>query len=272
MPTETQPGAGETPTAIAVDAVGHHYVRPDTGETHHSLDRIDLTVPRGEFFCLLGPSGCGKSTLLNLIAGFEPVTAGSITAEGDVVSGPSASRGVAFQSDAALFPWLTVYENVTYGPRMRKLPRAQYRSRTHEALELVNLWEHRDKFPRELSGGMRQRCQIARLVTSDPATMLMDEPFGSLDAQTRRYLQREFVEIWMQNRKTVVFVTHDVTEAVLLGDRVGVMTRGPAARMKTIVPVDLPRPRDSSSPEFRRMVDSLTSDLEMTGSGGDDDE
>lgn len=249
---------------IAVEVVGarHEYVRPDTGTVYASLTDVDLTVDDGEFFSLVGPSGCGKSTLLNVIAGFEQLTDGQASAFGAPITEPSPERGMVFQTDAALFPWLTVAENVAYGPRVRHEPPTVVKDKTEAYLTLVGLADHAAKFPRELSGGMRQRCQIARVLANDARLLLMDEPFASVDAQTRRRLQREFATIWEETRKTVIFVTHDVAEAVLLGDRVGIMTSGPNARLQQIVDVDLARPRDTRSLEFVDLVDRLTHQLD----------
>lgn len=249
---------------IAVEIVGarHEYVRPDTGSIYSSLTGVNLTVEDGEFFSLVGPSGCGKSTLLNVIAGFEQLTDGQASAFGVPIAQPGPDRGMVFQTDAALFPWLTVGENVAYGPRVRGEAPAVVKEKTEYYLTLVGLDQHAAKFPRELSGGMRQRCQIARVLANDARLMLMDEPFGAVDAQTRRRLQREFASIWDKTKKTVIFVTHDVGEAVLLGDRVGIMTSGPNARLQQIVEVKLPRPRDTRSIEFIDLVDRLTHELD----------
>lgn len=245
---------------IRLEGVTHHYVRPGTRQIHPSVAEITLHIDSGEFFCLLGPSGCGKSTLLNVVAGFERPSAGTVTVGGEQVRGPGADRGVVFQSQSALFPWLTVAENVAYGPRARE-GRGRRDDRVASALDLVELSGSARKFPRELSGGMQQRCQIARVIANDPMIMLMDEPFGALDAQTRQRLQHQFVDIWQRARKTVLFVTHDVSEAVLLADRIGVLSSGPSAVLQEVVPVDMPRPRDSSSVEFAALVRSLSLSL-----------
>ena len=216
-----------------------------------ALDGIDLSVAPGELVCLLGPSGCGKSTLLNAIAGFAPPTAGTLLANGRPVVGPGPDRGMVFQ-EYALFPWMTVEANVAFGLELKGEPRAAIRTRVEELLRQLALWEFRDRFPKDLSGGMRQRVAIARVLAIDPPMLLMDEPFGALDALTRRNLQDELLRIWSALRKTIVFVTHGIEEAIYLADRVVVMTYRPG-RVKRIVPVPLARPRDTASPEFNAL-------------------
>jgi NitT/TauT family transport system ATP-binding protein len=201
-------------------------------------------VAQGEFFCLLGPSGCGKTTVLNMVAGFEAPSSGVVEVHGVAVSRPGPERGVVFQSDAALFSWLTVRENVEFGPRLRHLSRARRHEISDQFLALVNLTEHAKKLPTELSGGMKQRVQIARVLANEPDVLLMDEPFGALDAQTRRVMQRELMRIWTEMRRTVLFVTHDIDEAIILADRIGVMNIGPSSRIKAVVDNPLPRPRE----------------------------
>jgi len=232
------------------------------GGAYTALDGLDLAVREGEFFCLLGPTGCGKSTVLHLIAGFDQPTAGSIAVRGRPVTGPGADRGVVFQTELALFPWLTVEENVAFGLKMRGAPAAERAAVLDRNLDLVGLSKHRRKFPRELSGGMKQRVQIARALANDPDILLMDEPFGALDAQTRRRMQEEVVRIWTEARKTVVFITHDIGEAIWLADRIGVMTRGPAARVKEVVEVALPRPRKTMTPEFVEIYNALSASIQ----------
>ncbi|MGY0057522.1 ABC transporter ATP-binding protein [Streptomyces sp. LZ34] len=222
-----------------------------------AVQGISLDIAAGEFLCLLGPSGCGKSTLLSAMAGFVAVSEGSLTAQGAPVTGPNPGLGMVFQSSEALFDWMTVRQNVAFGPRMRGVPRAQQARLADEYLGLVGLRHCADRFPGQLSGGMRQRVQIARVLANEPSVVLMDEPFGALDAQTRQVLQEETERIWRASGCTVVFVTHDIDEAVLLGDRIAVMTAGPAASIKSLYPVDLPRPRDETDPavvELRRRL------------------
>ncbi len=216
-----------------------------------ALDGIDLDVERGELVCLLGPSGCGKSTLLNAIAGFSPPTSGTIVANGRPVTGPGPDRAMVFQ-EYALFPWMTVEKNVAFGLEMAKVPARERRERVDALLAMLNLREFRDRFPKDLSGGMRQRVAIARVLAIDSPMLLMDEPFGALDALTRRNLQDELLRIWAKLRKTIVFVTHGIEESIYLADRVVVMTYRPGT-VKRIVQVTLPRPRDPAAPEFNAL-------------------
>ena len=221
------------------------------GEPIRVLAGIDLEIGKGEFFCLLGASGCGKTTLLNLLAGFEHATSGELTLDGAPVTRAGRDRVVFFQNaDAALFPWLTAEDNVGFGLRVQGVERAKRAPIVERYLRLVGLWDDREKFPRQLSGGMKQRIQIARALAIDPAILLMDEPFAALDAITRRVMHGELLRIWAATGKTIVFVTHDVSEAVILADRIGVMTRGPASTLKAVLPIALPRPRDPADPRF----------------------
>ncbi|MBV9077980.1 MAG: ABC transporter ATP-binding protein [Methylobacteriaceae bacterium] len=222
---------------------------------------IDLEVAPGEFVALLGPSGCGKSTLLNGIAGFTPAAAGRVRVGDRPVTGPGIDRGVVFQSSEALFPWLTVRENVEYGARIRGVKARERARLAAEHLRMVGLSAAADKFPGELSGGMRQRAQIARVLANEPAVILMDEPFGALDAQTREVLQREVDRLWRETGATILFVTHDIAEAVLLADRVVTMTTGPRARIKTVAPIDLAHPRDLEQPGAVALVRLLRDDI-----------
>jgi NitT/TauT family transport system ATP-binding protein len=228
------------------------------------VSRIDLHITAGEFVCLLGPSGCGKSTLLNAIAGFVP-SHGQIRVADRPVGGPGVDRGVVFQSSEALFPWLTVRENVEYGLRLRGIAARQRAERADHYLSLVGLSQAAEKFPDALSGGMRQRAQIARVLVNEPSVVLMDEPFGALDAQTREVLQRELDRIWRTTGCTIVFVTHDIWESILLADRIVTMTAGPRATIKTIEAVDLPHPRDPADPAslalYRRLRDDIGAEV-----------
>jgi len=217
---------------------------PDRGREYLALADVSFAVAPGEFLCLLGPSGCGKSTVLRMVAGFLPASSGEVLIRGKPVKGPGMDRAVVFQGDAALFNWLTTEENVGFGLRMRRVPDAERRRIVAENIRLVGLEGFEHYYPSQLSGGMRQRVQIARVLANDPAILLMDEPFGALDAQTRGIMQQELSRIWSSRRKTVLFITHDIDESLLLGDRVAVMTAGPAATIKTLLDVPLPRPRE----------------------------
>jgi NitT/TauT family transport system ATP-binding protein len=219
--------------------------------TTDAIDEITLTVEQGEFMCLLGPSGCGKTTLLNIFAGFESPTSGHVFLDEVEIAGPGPDRGVVFQ-EHALFPWLTVYDNVRSGKRVRSRPAPMQRAIVEEQLALVGLEGFRQHYPHQLSGGMRHRAALARVLANEPEVLLMDEPFAALDAITRGFLQQELIRIWQQTRKTIVFVTHNIEEAVLLGDRISVMSPRPG-RVRSIIDVGLPKPRDVNSPEFNRI-------------------
>ena len=216
-----------------------------------AVDGIDLEIAAGEFVCLLGPSGCGKSTLMNAVAGFVPPTSGEILVRGEPVAGPGPDRGVVFQ-EYALFPWMTVRANVAFGLEMRHESKSQIAETVAALLQTLHLAEFANRFPKDLSGGMRQRVAIARLLALDSPILLMDEPFGALDALTRLNLQDELLRLWMQLKKTIFFVTHSIEESIYLADRIVVMTHRPG-RIKAIVPVTLPRPRDVSSPPFNEL-------------------
>jgi NitT/TauT family transport system ATP-binding protein len=235
---------------------------------HRVVADVDLVIAAGELVCLLGPSGCGKSTLLNVIAGFLPVSAGSALVGGRPVHGPGLDRGVVFQSAEALFPWLTARQNVEYGPRRRGISAAARAAAATRFLNLVGLRQVGERFPDQLSGGMRQRVQIARVLVNQPPVVLMDEPFGALDAQTRAVMQAELVRIWQATRPTILFITHDIAEAILLADRIVTMTAGPDARLKTVAPVALARPRDLLDPAavalYRQLRDDIGAEVTKT--------
>jgi NitT/TauT family transport system ATP-binding protein len=242
---------------ISIDSVVHEY-RPPRGRPVLALDRISLEIADREFIALLGPSGCGKSTLLYLIGGFLPLGAGDIVVDGKPISGPGPDRGIVFQH-FALFPWKTVRENVLYGLEKRRLDKEERLRIAQEHIDLVNLTGFEDAYPSQLSGGMKQRVAIARTLAIDPSVLLMDEPFGALDAQTRIIMQEELLSIWRRSPKTVVFVTHDVREAVMLADRVAVMTARPG-RIKEIVETRFDRSNLddlSKSPAFVERVDQI---------------
>ena len=225
------------------------------GGNVHALKDIDLDIYPGEFVSFLGPSGCGKSTLLNAIGGFSLPTGGTLQVNGKSVSAPGPDRGMVFQ-EYALFPWMTVADNIRFGMEIQKKPPAEIDRKTDELLETLQLKEFRGRFPKDLSGGMRQRVAIARVLALDPPIMLMDEPFGALDALTRRTMQDELVRIWGQFKKTICFVTHGIEESIYLSDRVVVLTYRPGT-VKAVVDINLPRPRDTASPEFNALKVSI---------------
>ncbi len=230
-----------------------------------ALAPVDLAIPKGEFVCMIGASGCGKSTLLRIIAGFEEPTTGEVAIDGEPVTGPGSDRGMVFQ-DYALFPWMTVRQNISFGPRQRHLAREEIEKTTDEFVRMVGLERFADRYPNQLSGGMKQRVAIARVLANNANILLMDEPFGALDALTREQLQSELLQIWKRTGVTTIFVTHSVEEAVLLADRVLVMSAGPG-KIDSDFRIDLPRPRDVSSPEFnalrRDVARRLTSHLAL---------
>ncbi len=247
---------------LTVEGLSHHYPDEYTGESVHALDDISLEVEDGELVAVVGPSGCGKSTLLNILAGLLPHREGEVKVDGVPVDGPGPDRGVVFQEHAIL-PWRTVARNIGHGLELRKVPKAERQRRVTEFIDLVGLTGFEDRYPHELSGGMKQRCQLARTRCADPEIMLMDEPFASVDAQTRITLQEELNRIAMATRKTILFITHAVDEAAFLGDRCFVLTRRPG-RLKATVKIDIPRKRRIwkdlvSDPEFTRARDKILS-------------
>jgi NitT/TauT family transport system ATP-binding protein len=236
------------------------------GETINALESIDLTISGGEFFCLVGPSGCGKSTLLKIFAGLLPKSAGDLLLRGTPIAGPRKDIGVVFQ-DAVLLPWRTVLENAMLAADVQDLDRRQHMARARELLDMVGLHGFEGKYPFELSGGMQQRVAITRALVHDPAILLMDEPFGALDAMTREQMNLDLARIWIQSRKTVFFITHSIAEAVFLGDRVAVMTPRPG-RIAEILEVRLPRPRNlemMNAPEFGKLVLQIRRRLHSAG-------
>jgi NitT/TauT family transport system ATP-binding protein len=220
-----------------------------------ALKDINLEIGQGEFVCLLGPSGCGKSTLLNAVAGFSLPTAGSIKVDGKKVAAPGPDRGMVFQ-EYALFPWMTVAQNIAFGLEVQGVARAEIALTVNQLLDVLHLKDFRDRYPKDLSGGMRQRVAIARILALDSPIMLMDEPFGALDALTRRNLQDELLRIWSRMGKTILFVTHSIEESIYLADRIVVMTYRPGT-IKRDQRVDIPRPRDPSSAEFNDLKREL---------------
>jgi NitT/TauT family transport system ATP-binding protein len=221
---------------------------------------FDLDVEEGEFVCILGPSGCGKTTILRIIAGLETHTRGQILLNGKEISGPGSDRGMVFQ-EFALFPWRTVRRNVEFGLELKGVPQEERRERTQKFIELVGLKGFEDYHPYQLSGGMKQRVGIARALANEPAILLMDEPFGALDAQTRNLMQKELLRIWSETKKTVIFITHSVDEALFLADRIVVMTARPS-NIGQIYEIKWPRPRDRASPEFATLRKQILAQLE----------
>ena len=233
------------------------------GEPVHVLERIDLEVRHGEFVCIVGPSGCGKSTLLNIVAGFIHHTRGHVQVEGQPVEGPNPRRIFVFQENG-IFPWLTVTENITFG-LSRGDPRRDEILRHY--VEMVGLKGFEHAYPRELSGGMRQRVEIARALAANPELIYMDEPFGALDFLTRLKMRTDLIRIWQEEKKTILFVTHDIEEAVQLADRIIVMSRRPAS-VQEVVPVDLPRPRDLDSRDYLATRDRIFSIMGLSAKVG----
>jgi NitT/TauT family transport system ATP-binding protein len=240
----------EDASAVVVDDVG---VRFESGRrTVQALSDVSFDAADGEFVCIVGPSGCGKTTLFRTIAGLEPPTTGEVRLDGRPVEGPGPDRGMVFQ-EYGLFPWRTVAGNVAFGMEQQDVPAGERERRTEELLDLVGLTGSADAYPKELSGGMKQRVGIARALAVDPELLLMDEPFGSVDAQTRDMLHDELLRIWRETGKTVLFVTHDVEEAVTLADRIVVMAADPG-RVREVVPVALDRPRERTDAAFAERV------------------
>lgn len=229
------------------------------GKSMEVLREISMSVDEGEFVCFIGPSGCGKTTLLRIIAGLEFPSSGSVLLDGAPIRGPGPERGMVFQ-EYSLFPWRTVLDNVAFGPEIRGVPKEERYRLAREYLKMVGLERFESRYPHELSGGMKQRVAIARALVNNPKALLMDEPFGALDAQTRNVMQSELLRIWEQERKTIIFVTHSVDEAIYLGDRIIVFSARPG-RVKEIIGIDLPRPRKRTSLEVNRIRDKILQDL-----------
>jgi NitT/TauT family transport system ATP-binding protein len=225
-----------------------------------AVNDFDLEVKAGEFVCLLGPSGCGKTTVLRLVAGLESKTGGMLSLNGTSITAPGPNRGMVFQ-EFALFPWRTVRRNIEFGLEVKGIPESKRREISDRYIDLVGLKGFENTHPGELSGGMKQRVGIARALANEPAVLMMDEPFGSLDAQTRNLMQKELLRIWSATGKTILFVTHSVDEAVYLADRIVVMTARPG-RVKKIITVGLARPRDRTSREFIAIRGEVLAELE----------
>ncbi|HTN60929.1 MAG TPA: ABC transporter ATP-binding protein [Devosia sp.] len=251
-------------TATPVVELDHVTVRYGAGNnTVLALNDVSLSVPRSRFLTILGPSGCGKSTLLNLVAGFALPTEGSVKVEGQEVIGPSARKGVVFQDSSALFPWLSVARNIEFGLKANGVPKDERLARAAAALELVGLTAFANRYPRELSGGMRQLTAIARALVLEPPVLLMDEPFAALDAMTRERMQAQLIEIWVRTGLTIIFITHSVDEAIYLGDEVLVMSPRPGT-VKARLPIDLDRPRVTTSAAFNALKLEAIENLQFT--------
>ena len=231
-------------TKLKATGLRHEYYQPRTGGRLLALDNIDLQVDDGEFVTIVGPSGCGKTTFINLCDGLLKPTAGRIEIDGVTVTKPGTDRGMVFQ-DSCLMPWRTVFKNVIFGLECQRLDNGEGQARAKEFIKLVGLAGFEEHFPHELSGGMQQRCNLARALTVDPKILIMDEPFAALDAQTREIMQSELLRIWRESKKTVLFITHQINEAIYLADRVIVFAARPG-RVKATIKIDLPRPRDLS--------------------------
>jgi NitT/TauT family transport system ATP-binding protein len=279
QPADTR-GHTEPPPDWKIEArrVVKHYPgtgRGATGQVTTVLDGFDLRIRRGEFVSLLGPSGCGKSTFLNILAGLDTYNGGAVLVDGRRVRGVDKNIGVVFQG-YALFPWLTAQKNVEVGLRVRGVPKSERRERAAQVLKTVGLQAAADRLPHQLSGGMRQRIAIARVLAYEPEVLVFDEPFAALDAQTREFLQGELLRIWESgdSKKTILFVTHSIDEAIFLSDRIAVMTRAPG-RVKALLDVDLPRPRGDearSSEQFVHIRAQVARILQEEVRIGDDDQ
>jgi NitT/TauT family transport system ATP-binding protein len=272
--TSTAASTGSTrPTAITLRSATKAFATREGG-SYTAIRDVDLTVRQGEFVTVVGPTGCGKSTTLSLISGLQPATAGEVVVDGSPVTGIPAGLGYMFQTDAVL-PWRTVLDNVASGPRYRGSSKAEARDKARGWVERVGLTGFEDYHPHQLSGGMRKRVALAQTLINEPSILLMDEPFGALDVQTREYMQDLLLELWSGTGAAVVFVTHDLTEAIALADQVVVMTAGPAT-VKAAVPVTLERPRRVEeirlTPEFtalyREIWESLRVEVELTRARG----
>ena len=231
----------------------------EEGDEVVALSDINLYVADKEFVCFIGPSGCGKTTLLRITAGLEKPDSGTLTVNNEPITGPGPNRGMVFQ-EYSLFPWRTVLKNITFSLELKKIPKSEREKIARDFLEVVGLSKFADSYPHELSGGMKQRVAIARALVNDPDVLLMDEPFGAVDAQTRNRLQHELLNIWEKKKKTVLFITHSVDEAVFLADKVVVFTARPG-RIKEVISVDLPRPRERTSFEANAVREHLLATL-----------
>jgi ABC-type nitrate/sulfonate/bicarbonate transport system ATPase subunit len=243
------------PVKVSIEGLSVAFRGED--KTVRVLEGIDLQVQRGDFVCILGPSGCGKSTLLNVVGGFLRPDAGRVTIDGELVRGPDPRRVFVFQ-ERGVFPWLTVEGNIGFG--LGRLPRAERHERVRHYVEMVGLGGFEKTYPHELSGGMKQRVEVARALAVNPDVLYLDEPFGALDSITRLTLRAELLRIWQAERKTILFVTHDIEESVQLADRVVVMSQRPAT-IRRIVPIDIPHPRDLSSRRYLELRDGIFEEI-----------
>lgn len=266
MGDHLQAAAGGVSSAVSFKRVGMAYPGQAKGSDLILAD-LSLDIAEGEFFVLVGPSGSGKSTLLKIVAGTAVQTEGDVTVHGQPVRGPDRRRGMVFQSiDGPLFEWLTVAQNVGFGPSVTGKSASDCRDIAMKYITMVGLKGHEGKFPHELSGGMKQRVQIARTLAAEPELILFDEPFAALDALTRRILQKELISIWRETGCTMIYVTHDIREAVILGQRVAVMSRGPRANITRSYDIDLPYPRDDLDHRFADAVRTIEADIERESS------
>lgn len=256
-----EPEMLEEEIALECVDVGKVY-KQHNGEEMPVVRSFNMKLRKGGFLCILGPSGCGKTTLLNMIAGFEKATSGKIIVGGKEVVAPGPERGIVFQTDQALFPWLTVEENIAYGLKIKGIPKKERKLIALKWMEKVGLEQHAKKFPGELSGGMKQRVQIARVLANDPEILLMDEPFAALDAQTRSHLQQELANLCRETGKTVLFITHDIQEALLLADHIIVMAKAPQPNLKAEMKVNLPYPRQRLNDQFVSLYNKLHDEID----------
>lgn len=269
LEVEAVPALQQTVAMIEIDRVSQVF-QTSTRQDHLALSDISLTVDNGAFVSILGPSGCGKSTLLYIVGGFVQPTRGTARMKGKAITGPGPDRGPVFQ-EFALFPWKNVLGNVMYGPRQQGATHSDAEAQSRALIEMVGLKGFENFYPKELSGGMKQRVALARTLAYHPEVLLMDEPFGALDAHTRTRLQNDLLEIWERDRKTVLFVTHSVDEAVFLSDRVVMMTRSPG-RIRQIIDIDLPRPRHRTELLLDPRYQKYVVDIERMFDDGDESE
>lgn len=248
---------------ISIEEASREYFIKDKGKMA-ALEKVNLEIRKGEFICLLGPSGCGKTTLLNMIAGFDRPTSGFVKINGEVVTKPSENRITIFQN-YGLLPWRTVIKNVELGLEGRKINKKERSRIAEEYIELVGLSAYKNHYPSQLSGGMQQRVALARALAVDPEILLMDEPLGALDAMTRMSMQDEIERLWQEKKKTIIFVTHDIEEAVFLADRIVIMTSSPG-KVKSVIDVPLARKRDRTGNDFLKIRDRVFAELELKDS------